>query len=140
MIDLFSKENSEYAEEKAVEKEMAADLVKQAFDEKAALTHAQNVLFDAEKYTTNPSIEFKDIRNEEYRTYVFPPTFAGGPNNEIRIDQPEAVATKAPSRTFTGGGSHRVVDKNGMSHYIPAGWIGIYWEKDNDPGKVAYEW
>lgn len=101
---------------------------------------AQGGPFDPRKYTSNPELRFRDIRNEEYRVYVFPPTFEGGPNNEYRINQPEAVSTKAPPRTWVGGGSHRVVDKNGKSFYVPAGWIGMYWEKAGEPGIVAYEW
>jgi len=113
----------DYTQEEEVHAEMVADGV-----------------FDAEKYTTNPDLDFKDIRNEEYRTYIFPPTFEGGPHNTITVNQPEAVSFKAPSRTWVGGGSHRVVDKNGKSFYIPSGWIGMEWEKDGQPGKVAYEW
>lgn len=94
--------------------------------------------FNPKKYTANPDIHFKDIRNEEYRTYVFPPTLEGGVNNEISVERPEAVAFKSPQGTFTAGGSHRVIDKGGKAWYIPAGWIGIYWEKAG--GLQAYEW
>lgn len=93
-------------------------------------------VFDAEKYTTNPDIHFKDVRNEQYRTYIFPPTLEGGPNNTITVHQPEAVAFKYPE-TWVGGGSHRVVDKSGKSYYIPSGWIGIEWEGVDG---IAYQW
>ena len=97
----------------------------------------QDVTF-SELFTTNPELDFRDIRNETLRIYIFPPVMPGQPNTSIGIANPAAVSFKAPERTHVGGGSHRIVDKSGKSFYIPAGWIGIEWEKDS--GKPAYEW
>lgn len=101
---------------------------------------AEGGVFDAEKYSSNPELHFRDIRNELYRVYVFPPPKVGYPNSEIRIDDPEAVSFKSPVSAWQAGGSHRVVDKHGKSFYIPSGWIGIHWEKGNDTSLRAYEW
>ena len=96
------------------------------------------VKFNPEKYSTNPDLNFLDVRMETYRVYVFPPPIEGMSNVEYYIEEPEAVAFKGPVNTWTAGGSHRVVDKSGISHYVPAGWIGIRWGKAE--GKLAYEW
>jgi hypothetical protein len=101
---------------------------------------AQGGPFDPRKYTNNPELHFRDIRNELYRIYIFPPPKIGWPNTEIRVDDPEAVSFKAPDGSWQAGGSHRVVTKSGKSVYIPAGWIGMYWEKAKNAGKFAYEW
>ncbi len=66
---------------------------------------------DAEKY------DQLDVRDEEYRTYVFSATKA------YRIDFPILVAVKKGPN----GHSHRVLDRAGQCHYIPKGWIAIYW-------------
>lgn len=94
--------------------------------------------FDPQDYTSNPDLHFKDIRNELYRTYYFPPVQEGGPLVELRIDNPEAIAYKKPQNTWTAGGSHRVIDKGGKAWYVPSGWVAIGWEKNS--GKQAYEW
>ena len=80
-------------------------------------------------YSDNPSLDFKDISSEIYRVYVFPPVREGGKCVEYRIEEPEAASFKAPVNTWCGGGSHRVVERNGKAHYIPSGWIAMYWEK-----------
>jgi uncharacterized protein YtpQ (UPF0354 family) len=61
------------------------------------------------------NFEFKDISSEKYRTYVW--------DNEtkITIDEPQWIAVSE-------SGGHRIVDKEEKSHYIPAGWIQLYWE------------
>jgi hypothetical protein len=115
---------SEYTEEELVAREMAKDL--------------RELVFDPAKYTDNPDIHFMDVRNELYRTYYFPPLRPGEPLVEFRIDNPEAVAFKAPQGVWTAGGSHRVIDKNGKAWYVPSGWVGIGWEKNS--GLQAYEW
>jgi len=94
--------------------------------------------FDPTKYSSNPDLHFKDIRMEKYRIYFFPPPLPGLPLTELFILEPEAVSFKTPERTWVGGGSHRVVTKEGLSIYVPSGWIGMEWGKDE--GKKAYEW
>ena len=82
--------------------------------------------FDKNKYTDNPALDFKDISNEAYRTYVYPPPKEGMPNVEVRIENPEAVAFKAPY-SWTGGGSHRITTVDGTGYYLPPGWVAMYW-------------
>lgn len=56
-----------------------------------------------------------DISSEQYRTYSFP-------NKEsVTIDKPQKLNV---SRT----GGHRILDTEGVSHYIPAGWIKLSWK------------
>ena len=90
------------------------------------------------KYSDNPDLEFKDISSEKFRTYVYPPTRVGEPNNEFRIERPAVISYKAPVQAWTAGGSHRVIDKDGRAYYVPSGWIGIYWDKS--PGDKPYNW
>ena len=65
------------------------------------------------------SYEFIDVSSEVYRKYRFP-------NNEfVRIENPQRLAVSS-----TG---HRVWDGE-KSHFIPFGWIHLYWEvKDGQP-------
>lgn len=63
---------------------------------------------------------FVDISSEDSRSYVFP----GG--NTIVINEPLKLSVNA--------GGHRLFDKNGISHYIPKGWIHLYWKtKEGQP-------
>lgn len=78
-------------------------------------------------YLTNPqpivgftdagSYDQIDVSDEESRTYVF------GVDRAYRIDLPLIVAVKKGK----DGHSHRVIDSAGQCHYIPKGWIAIYW-------------
>ncbi len=58
-----------------------------------------------------------DVSDENSRTYVF------GADKAYRIDLPLIVAVKKSG----AGHSHRVIDSTGQCHYIPKGWIAIYW-------------
>lgn len=69
-------------------------------------------------------LEFADIASEVYRVYVFP----GG--NEVRINTPTHLHVSK-------SGGHRIFDEKGISHYIPSGWIHLYWEaKPNEANFV----
>ena len=92
----------------------------------------------SERYTDDPNMKFGNIDNEVFRVYVFPPTRVGEPNNEYRVEEPEAINFKAPVGTWVAGGSHRVVDKAGRAHYIPSGWIAMYWDKPK--GEKPFRW
>jgi hypothetical protein len=66
-------------------------------------------------------LDFKDISSEKYRVYEFP----GG--DQIRIHQPQLLNVSA-------SGGHRITDSAGISHYIPKGWIHLYWQvKEGQP-------
>ena len=65
-------------------------------------------------------MKFSDISSEEYRTYKFP-------SGDIHVKEPIAL-------NVSKSGGHRVLDANGISHYVPSGWIHICWKaKDGQP-------
>ncbi len=68
--------------------------------------------------TTMGGMEFKDISNEMYREYDF------GGGCIYRIEHPHWLHVKRQTETQH---SHRILDKAGVSHYIPSGWIGLRW-------------
>jgi len=61
---------------------------------------------------------FKDISSEEYRVYQFA-------DMEVRIEKPQWMNFNIKS------GGHRVLDVDGISHYIPTGWRHLYWKSEN---------
>jgi hypothetical protein len=65
--------------------------------------------------------KFNSLESEARRTYVF----KGG--DEVTIEGPLWLNV-APS------GGHRIFDAQGKSHYVPKGWIHLYWEvKEGKP-------
>lgn len=60
-------------------------------------------------------LHFKDITDEQYREYVF----ACG--ETIRLNNPVGLHVSA-------SGGHRVYTADGVSHYIPSGWLELRWE------------
>jgi hypothetical protein len=69
-------------------------------------------------FQNNSDLKFDRIDSEEFRCYVFP---AGAKTLEVRIDNPLYLAVSA-------SGGHRLFDADGKSHYIPAGWMHLYWK------------
>lgn len=69
-----------------------------------------------------------DISSEEYRFY----TYADGAR--FRIDLPALLHVL----TDDNGISHRVIDKDGLTHRPERGWIGISWKpRVGSPAFVA---
>lgn len=62
--------------------------------------------------------EPKDISTEIRRTY----TWADGA--KVTIDEPLTL--------IVSDNGHRIADSKGNGHYVPKGWIHLYWE--NKPG------
>jgi hypothetical protein len=63
---------------------------------------------------------FTDISSEAFRTYVFEE------GETVYIDQPVWLSVSE--------NGHRILDIHGVSHYIPVGWLHLYWEaKDGMP-------
>lgn len=60
-------------------------------------------------------LQFTEINSEKYRVYEFP----GG--EQVRIDNPTHL-------NVSKSGGHRILDAQGISHYIPPTWIHLYWE------------
>jgi len=68
--------------------------------------------------------EFADISSEEYRVYEFES------GKTLKIISPIALSVSK-------SGGHRVWDAMGISHYIPANWVHLYWEvKEGQPNFV----
>lgn len=69
-----------------------------------------------------------DISSEEYRTYTYPSgaTFS--------IEQPATLHIITDDK----GDTHRVIDKDGVTHRPERGWVGISWKpRDGQPSFVA---
>jgi len=67
-----------------------------------------------------------DISKELYRLYVFP----GG--DEVKIDDPKTLVVS--------DNGHRITGKDFLAHYIPYGWIHLYWENiDKEKYRFYYQ-
>ncbi len=82
-------------------------------------------LYKESPFTDNKDLKFFDTITELRRVYIFP---SGA---EVVIQKPVAVCPGGKFREY-GGGGHRIVDSEGTAHYIPAGWIHLYWEVGPD--------
>ena len=60
--------------------------------------------------------EFIDISNEEWREYLWP-------DYTIHVDGVQWLAVS--------GSGHRLLDIDGISHYIPFGWKHLRWKVKN---------
>lgn len=60
-------------------------------------------------------LAFTNIESEEWREYTFPR------GESVRIEGPVAL-------NVSKSGGHRLLDKNGTSHYVPPGWIHLRWQ------------
>jgi len=58
-------------------------------------------------------VEFNDISTEQWRVYEFK-------DGKVRIEKPHWLYVSA-------SGGHRLIDEAGYSHYIPSGWLHLYW-------------
>lgn len=71
--------------------------------------------------TNNPNLVFSKLSDEQYRTYEFADGVV------VTINDPVAL-------NVSKSGGHRVLDGAGTSHYIPSGWIHLYWKvKEGQP-------
>lgn len=66
------------------------------------------------KFKNGSNLEFTDISNNETRVYVFE-------NKNIEISKPLYL-------NVSKSGGHRIFDAQGISHYIPSGWVHLYWK------------
>lgn len=67
------------------------------------------------EFKNESGLKFVDISSEEHRCYEFPG------KEFILIEKPLMLHVSA-------SGGHRVFDANGLSHYIPKGWIHLVWK------------
>lgn len=70
-----------------------------------------SVLFESKKFEVKIEEGFKFIHEVE-RTYIFPT---------------KTVNIKGPTKIKVSGNGHRIVTADGTSHYIPSGWVHLYW-------------
>ena len=66
------------------------------------------------EFINGTQLGFIDISSEEWREYRFPG------NETIRLIAPLYL------NVSTGGG-HRVFTPDGVSHYVPIGWLHLRW-------------
>ena len=64
-------------------------------------------------------IKWINCDHEIYRIYRFPD------GNHVRIDKPVLL-------NVSKSGGHRILDANDISHYIPSGWVHLWWETDDN--------
>lgn len=66
---------------------------------------------------------FNEIKTEKYRCYKWSDGFI--------------INIKQPTHLHVSVSGHRLLDKEGKSHYIPNGWKHLYWEAyDGEPNFV----
>ena len=71
-------------------------------------------------------LEFSDISSEEYREYVFK---GDSGTHHVRIEKPMLLNVSK--------NGHRILDNNDVSHYIPQGWIHLFWKAANGHPKFV---
>jgi hypothetical protein len=64
-------------------------------------------------FINESGLDFTDISTEEYRVYEFP-------DYKVQI--------QTPTHLNVSKNGHRVLDADGISHYIPFGWRHLYWK------------
>lgn len=74
--------------------------------------------------TNNEKLKFQSLESEQYRQYLFPNA------QVVTIDFPTHI-------NVSKSGGHRILDAQGISHYVPAGWIELIWKVKE--GKPAFD-
>lgn len=73
------------------------------------------------EFNNQSGLDFTDISSEEFREYLF------GKHRRVRIDKPLWLHVSS-------SGGHRILDSDGISHYIPLTWFHLYWKaKEGQP-------
>lgn len=67
------------------------------------------------EFVNASNLDFSDVSTEEERTYTFP----GG--HTVTITEPLKL-------NVSKSGGHRLFAADGVSHYVPAGWLGLSWK------------
>jgi hypothetical protein len=75
------------------------------------------------QFENHSGLDFVDISSEEWREYTF--------------ESGAAFRVEHPLRLHVSDNGHRLYDAEGVSHYIPSGWIHLKWKaKDGSPNFV----
>jgi len=69
-------------------------------------------------FINETDLEFVDISSEEYRVYNF--AAENGYISDVKITK--------PLRLNVSENGHRIFDAQGISHYVPKGWIHLFWK------------
>jgi len=70
--------------------------------------------------------EFKDISSEKFRRYEW----RDGITDDLFFDEPQYLSVS--------DSGHYILDKSGVSHFIPYGWKHLVWKaKDGESHFVA---
>jgi hypothetical protein len=76
------------------------------------------------EFRNTSGLDFKDISSEQWREYTFP--------------EGQAVRVVKPLKLYVSDNGHRILDAEGVSHYVPFGWIHLKWlAKDGEPHFVT---
>lgn len=72
------------------------------------------------EFRNESGLDFRNISSELWREYTF------GDRQTVRIDK--------PLKLYVSDNGHRILDADGVSHYIPFGWVHLKWQaKDGEP-------
>ena len=71
------------------------------------------------KLRNGTDLVFVDISSEAQRTYRFPPPHESVSHTVVIVDPLWLHVSRS--------GGHRILDAEGMSHYIPKGWLCLSW-------------
>ena len=76
------------------------------------------------EFKNESDLVFTDISSEAWREYQF------DSGATVRIENPAKL-------NVSESGGHRIFDGQGLSHYVPKGWIHLMWEpKPGEPNFV----
>ena len=72
------------------------------------------------QFRNESGLSFKDISSEQWRCYTF--------------SEGKTVHIEGPLWLHVSSNGHRVFDSEGVSHYVPLGWISLKWlAKEGEP-------
>ena len=80
--------------------------------------------YTLDDFKNGSSLKFTDISSEEWREYIYK-------DRTVKIEGPLAL-------NVSKSGGHRLFDEDGISHYVPSGWIHLRWKaRDGEPHFVT---
>lgn len=69
------------------------------------------------QFENESGLSFEDISSEEWREYSF--------------DSGKTLRIEHPLKLHVSENGHRIYDADGVSHYVPFGWIHLRWKAKN---------
>ena len=80
-----------------------------------------------DEFINNTEYDFVEIA-EKYRIYTF---VRNGKEHKVKLNNPRKLFVSK-------SGGHRIFTDDGASHYIPAGWIHLYWKSMEGKSHFSY--